>query len=60
MKSSPPKGHTYEKPKSGGNKPSHMKHIPDHMLTANKHDRSASMTQATIDGHCNGGESEVE
>ena len=44
-----PRGHSYEKPKSGGNKPDHMKHIPDHMLTTHHSgDPKASMTHANI------------
>ena len=54
MKCVQPKGHTYEKPKSGGNKPDHMKHVPDHMLEAKHGAAPASMTHATLEGRSEG------
>lgn len=43
-------------PYKGGSKPSHLKHVPDHMLESKHGDHSASMTHATLQGRAEGGD----
>lgn len=37
-----------------GQKPSHLKHIPDHMLSSDSHAPAASMSHANIQGRTGG------